>query len=387
MHTVPLTDATDQVRLVAAVSTDVTDRELARAEQAQLASLTEQALVTVEPVDLWQRATTVLADQLGAAATFHEVDVPAGTVHNLKLAVGVGPPPPTGGAESVLSTVIRTGRVTARAPETSEGWWTLAAPVGRPGAYTAVVALHHPGPGAEPFSDRDGDRDEEFLGAVAGVLGSAAVRFATEREIRHRSTHDALTDLPNRSWLLGRLTRALEQHRTGVVFVDLDGFKTVNDTHGHRAGDQLLREIAHRLQAAVRPGDVVARLAGGRVRCALRAGRIACGRAAARPATPRGDQRTRSARGGDGTHLSERRGGDLPRRALRPRPPAQRLRRRHVRREASRSWAVRGLRVLDAPLTSDWHPTGGGHHRLDQRMAALTDFRNRAEPSRVGGDR
>jgi diguanylate cyclase (GGDEF)-like protein len=143
-------------------------------------------------------------------------------------------------------------------PEPADGWRTLAAPVGRPGSHTAVIAVFRPELDEEPFNDRDA----EFLGAVASVLGSAADRFATEREIRYRSTHDALTDLPNRAWLLDRLPRTINKHRTGVVFVDLDGFKNVNDTYGHQAGDQLLREIARRLRAAVRPGDTVARLAG-----------------------------------------------------------------------------------------------------------------------------
>jgi diguanylate cyclase (GGDEF)-like protein/PAS domain S-box-containing protein len=268
LHVVPITDATDHVRVVAGLSTDVTERELALAGQAQLAILAEQALVTLEPVDLWHRATGVLAAHLGAAATFHEVDATAAPAHAPRLAARAGPPLPSAAAESILSTVMRTGRATARAStarasdarasDLSGGRRILAAPVGRPGACTAVVTVYRPGPDAEPFSDRD----EEFLGAVASVLGSAAVRFAAEQEIRHRSTHDALTDLPNRSWLLDRLARALKRDRTGVVFIDLDGFKSVNDSYGHRVGDELLREVARRLRAAVRPDDLVARLAG-----------------------------------------------------------------------------------------------------------------------------
>ncbi|ABW12356.1 diguanylate cyclase with PAS/PAC sensor [Parafrankia sp. EAN1pec] len=261
-HVVPITDAAGQVRLAAALATDVTERELARAGQAQLASLAEQALVTLEPVDLWQHATTVLANQLDAAATLHEIDVAVATAHGTKLTATAtataGPPVPSDVAENVLSTVIRTGRTTLRTADLTEGWRTLAAPIGRPGVCRAVVAVHRPGPDREPF----GDRDEEFLVAVASVLGSAAARFAAEQEIRYRSTHDTLTDLPNRSWLLERLARSLKLHRTGVVFIDLDGFKTVNDTYGHQAGDRLLCEIARRLEAAVRPDDLVARLAG-----------------------------------------------------------------------------------------------------------------------------
>jgi diguanylate cyclase (GGDEF)-like protein/PAS domain S-box-containing protein len=258
LHLIPITDATEQVRVVAALGTDVTERELARSNQAQLASLAEQALVTPEAGDLWRRATAMLANQLDAAATLHEIDITAATPHDPEPAASIGPSLPDTVAESVLSTAIRTGHPISFAPQQPGDRRILAAPVGRPGAFTAVITVHRAGPDAMPFHDRD----EEFLGAVASVLGSAAVRFATERDIRHRSTHDALTDLPNRSWLLDRLTRTLKRHRTGVVFIDLDGFKAVNDTYGHQAGDHLLREIARRLQAAVRPDDLVARLAG-----------------------------------------------------------------------------------------------------------------------------
>jgi len=261
-HVVPITDAAGRVRLAAAISTDVTERERAHAGQARLAALAEQALVTLEPVGLWQLATTVLADQLGAAAALYEPtlcepDVVA-PADGLRLSASVGSPLPEAIAGGVLSTVFQTGCATVQPVESPGGWRTLAAPVGRPGTCAAVVAVHRRAADAEPFTARDAD----FLGAVASVLGSAAARFAAERELRRRSTHDALTDLPNRSWLLDRLALSLEQHRTGLIFIDLDGFKTVNDTYGHQAGDQLLRKVAHRLRAAVRPDDLVARLAG-----------------------------------------------------------------------------------------------------------------------------
>ncbi|NAZ87268.1 diguanylate cyclase, partial [Kineococcus sp. T90] len=85
---------------------------------------------------------------------------------------------------------------------------------------------------------------------------------ASEAELRHRVGHDALTGLPNRALLHERLARAAAAGPAGVLLVDLDGFKRVNDTLGHAAGDALLVEVARRLRAAVPEPGTVARLGG-----------------------------------------------------------------------------------------------------------------------------
>lgn len=90
---------------------------------------------------------------------------------------------------------------------------------------------------------------------------------ALEREIQHLAQHDGLTGLPNRGLFLDRMQQAIVQsQRAGaqfaLLFVDLDGFKGVNDMYGHSAGDQLLCLVAERLKSCVRGGDTVARLGG-----------------------------------------------------------------------------------------------------------------------------
>ncbi|MEW5904939.1 MAG: ABC transporter substrate-binding protein [Pseudomonadota bacterium] len=92
-------------------------------------------------------------------------------------------------------------------------------------------------------------------------------RKRAEEDMLWRATHDALTQLPNRALIRERLVNALQRsQRQGLsialLFIDLDGFKLVNDVHGHEAGDALLKQVAARLMEQVRPGDTVARLAG-----------------------------------------------------------------------------------------------------------------------------
>ncbi|WP_051944785.1 putative bifunctional diguanylate cyclase/phosphodiesterase [Streptacidiphilus rugosus] len=92
-------------------------------------------------------------------------------------------------------------------------------------------------------------------------------RVRLQAQLEHNAFHDALTDLPNRALFLQRSRAALgggsdQGSEVAVLFVDLDGFKAVNDTAGHQVGDELLVQAARRLQDAVRSGDTVARLGG-----------------------------------------------------------------------------------------------------------------------------
>ena len=110
------------------------------------------------------------------------------------------------------------------------------------------------------------DEDGTPLSYVSQFLDVTAAHQAQER-LRFLAGHDALTSLANRHQLLARLSRILAHapgagSRIAVLFVDLDNFKPINDTHGHAAGDAVLVEFAHRLTATVRGDDVVARLGG-----------------------------------------------------------------------------------------------------------------------------
>jgi diguanylate cyclase (GGDEF)-like protein len=102
---------------------------------------------------------------------------------------------------------------------------------------------------------------------LAVTISDISIRKQNERELVQLANKDELTGLFNRHWLLKHLPLALDRARTGqymlaILFVDLDGFKGVNDTRGHAAGDQLLKSVSSRLQSVLRPTDHVIRLGG-----------------------------------------------------------------------------------------------------------------------------
>ncbi len=111
------------------------------------------------------------------------------------------------------------------------------------------------------------DEEMSIVRAVANTLAVALARLRDEAQMRHEAVHDPLTGLANRTLLRDRLeqvhARSLrEGGDTGVLFVDLDDFKQINDAHGHGTGDAVLVEFATRLRHAVRPADTVARVGG-----------------------------------------------------------------------------------------------------------------------------
>lgn len=161
----------------------------------------------------------------------------------------------TGAVDCLLVAADAVAEAAVAAPDTA-----IVAVVAAGDEEAAIAALRA---GAQDCLDPD---------RLTGADLAHAVRFAVERhrrlaELRRRALHDPLTALPNRVLLRDRLEHALAAMRrdgaaVAVVFVDLDGFKAVNDRAGHHAGDAVLVEMARRLVAGVRPGDTVARYGG-----------------------------------------------------------------------------------------------------------------------------
>jgi diguanylate cyclase (GGDEF)-like protein len=115
----------------------------------------------------------------------------------------------------------------------------------------------------EPFSDADRD----FVSLMGALVASAIERSEQRQRADLLAFYDPLTELPNRTLLSDRLMQAIssaDRHPTefAVHFYDLDGFKAINDAHGHMRGDDVLRIVARRLERAARQEDTVARIGG-----------------------------------------------------------------------------------------------------------------------------
>jgi diguanylate cyclase (GGDEF)-like protein len=172
-------------------------------------------------------------------------------------------PPGSGGPVTALpgwSTVAHgrawTGMTTAGADAPGT---VLCVPVMRAGATVALLYAARDRP--YPY----GDEVVEIATIFANYVGAAMENVRLLRELRYQATRDPLTGLANRD-LAGQqleteLTRAGPFH-VGLIFCDLDGFKAVNDRLGHEAGDELLRQVAARLQRAMPPDDLLARFGG-----------------------------------------------------------------------------------------------------------------------------
>lgn len=154
----------------------------------------------------------------------------------------------------------------------SEGLETLEEMVGMAPGIPVVVLTSRSDEGLAVASVQQGAQDYLVKGAYEPASLARSIRYAIERkalesQLAQQALHDALTTLPNRTLLLERLNPALARGtRTGdklaLLYLDLDGFKPINDEFGHDAGDAVLIEVARRLRAVVRPQDTVARIGG-----------------------------------------------------------------------------------------------------------------------------
>ena len=195
--------------------------------------------------------------------------------------------------------------------------------------------------------------DEEHVGGILLNARDVSERKAFEAELTHQAFHDTVTGLANRAMFTERVRQAIarcrrEEGNLAVVFLDLDDFKTINDSLGHAAGDEVLVEVARRLDDNVRGADTAARFGGdefavllediGGQQDAADAAQRVLEMLAARCAPAIARSRPRQPR-----HLRRRRRRPAQRRGADPR-----RRRRHVHRQARRQGRLPALRAGDA---------------------------------------
>jgi diguanylate cyclase (GGDEF)-like protein/PAS domain S-box-containing protein len=235
--------------------------------QKKIARLGEEALAKRNAEELIAEAVRSVLEGLGGGTVAYLERAPHAHEVLVRRVAGMAAEEPCAPA------VYATGSALAEALEQGRGArgelpfaWAcgeiaeLAAVQGEDGARGALCAL----PAGTAILGHD---EAGFLAAAASVLSAGLKRIESESRLAFLAQFDPLTGLPNRALLADRFEQMIVQARRhqaqlGVLFVDLDEFKLVNDSLGHAGGDELLKEAARRLQAVVRAGDTVARIAG-----------------------------------------------------------------------------------------------------------------------------
>ncbi|NII10168.1 diguanylate cyclase [Oleiagrimonas sp. C23AA] len=265
-----------QVRV--AVARDVTERRRIESMRDSLFAISEAAHSVPDLLSLFERIHRIIDALLPARNCFIARYEPECDRLSFPYHVDThasAPPPQPLDADPLAAEVVRKGRpvwlmrdrdelpLDAAAtvlPENMLDW--LGVPLINDGQVIGVLALR-----SYLGDARYGEADLELLQFVSTQVATAIERRRLFERLRYAAEHDPLTGLPNRALLHERLqvavTLARREHReVGLLFVDMDHFKRVNDDFGHAAGDALLKAVAARLRESVRASDTVARVGG-----------------------------------------------------------------------------------------------------------------------------
>ncbi len=265
-------------RIRVAVARDVTERKRAESKQAAVYAISEAASAPGDLLALFQRIHEVVDDLLLATnfiVALYDAENDELSFPYYAHECSVAPAPQTLKSDSLTAQIIRTGQPLLLTPENAAAVLsqldTVVSPdalnwLGVPlesasGIIGALVVL------SSADEARFTEQDRELLQFVAVQVVAAVERKRMHSRLEYMAQHDQLTDLPNRALFLDRLQKALTRARRGrtrlaVLYLDLDKFKQVNDTHGHTVGDHLLQEVARRLTRCVRESDTIGRIGG-----------------------------------------------------------------------------------------------------------------------------
>lgn len=252
----------DRLRL--AVARDITELKRVEHTRNALYRISEAANTTEGLLALYQHIHRII-DELVPADNF-TVALYDEANETLSFPYSTEPQAPSPDPQPLMSTspfaeVIRSGQAVLinQAPMTVD--W-LGVPLLTERGIMGVLAIQ-----TDSDKRRYSEEDKQLLHFVSTQIASAIRRKQAEAELLHRAHHDVLTDLPNRALFNDRFDVALARaHRDNehlaLLFLDLNEFKNVNDNFGHEVGDQLLREVAHRLAQCVRASDTLGRMGG-----------------------------------------------------------------------------------------------------------------------------
>jgi diguanylate cyclase (GGDEF)-like protein/PAS domain S-box-containing protein/excisionase family DNA binding protein len=266
---------------------DISERRLVERERAErlarqglVVALGQSAVTNTDIGDLTREALGTLAEGVDAGRAMALRADGEGALHRV-AAIGLGPL--AGHGETVglpeaglLEQTVEAGGALVATGEQLRALEDIGLPIAQDAGSVLAVTLRGDRNSvvgllsvAVASPEAIGPLDEGFAQSIANVLGAAIARRRVDEEVARLGLHDPLTGLPNRPLFENRLELALGRARrhggeAGVLVVDLDGFRTLNDSFGHGTGDDVLLAVGARLHALLREEDTVARLASDR---------------------------------------------------------------------------------------------------------------------------
>ena len=252
----------DQMRV--AVARDITVLKQARQKQAALYAISEAAHASEDLATLFRHIHQILGELLPAAGLYMTLLDQQGQPEEFSSRADQQQTAPPCDLARLLACEVLAGGQPLRpgtGPASGHGHW-LAVPL-TTARRTIGALLLHGGSDVGSYTEQD----QELLQFVAKQIATVIERKQLHAHMQFMAMHDELTGLPNRRLFHDRLHTAFaraqrKQERLSLLFLDLDGFKLVNDEHGHACGDLLLQAVAKRLRLCLRESDTLARLGG-----------------------------------------------------------------------------------------------------------------------------